>query len=216
MDAQPYGHRWRAPLVASPRRVEGWLNAGCGRSHLCSNTTTPNSASHVGTLLANACVLRVRDASRSLKIPLSRSMWTVTGCSIGAPMAARVSSSNSRPCSSRCLMVCVRESPSGTRKGGRPGRPQRMAVGASDHLRVGPPAVGAPAHRLSPRAGMDLRDSLTPQGLLTSAAGVSETMKRLWRSTIIMQPHLSPRPGGSCAVSFRSFFGQTTRTRLYL
>src|SRR5688500_6607597 len=80
-----------------------------------------------------------------------------------------------------------------------PSRPHRLAVGASDRLRVGPPAVGAPAHRLSPRAGMDLRDSLTRQGLLTSAAGVSDDEKRLWRSTI-MQPHLSPRPGGSSAV----------------
>src|SRR5215210_7198472 len=53
-----------------------------------------------------------------------------------------------------------------------PTRPHGSAVGAPDRLRVGLPAVGAPSHRLSSRAGMDLRDSLIHQVLIPPATGV--------------------------------------------
>jgi len=47
----------------------------------------------------------------------------VPACSILAPAVARISTESSRPCSSRCLTVCVKLTLSGTTKRGRPRLP---------------------------------------------------------------------------------------------
>src|SRR5947209_5690754 len=104
-------------------------------------------------------------------------------------MAVRISTPSSRPCSSRCLIVCVRETPSGTRKAGRPRRPvlTAKAVGSRDRLGVGSPAVAAPTHRLPLRTSMGLRDRLGCQGLLASSAGVSDG-----EATLAVLDHQAP------------------------
>jgi hypothetical protein len=96
-----------------------------------------------------------------------------------APIVARISTFSKRPCSSRCLMVCVsrERDPFGYDQGCSSApttRPHRFTIGFRDCLRVGSPTVATPAHRLPSRTSMGLSDRLGWQeGLRASSAGVS-------------------------------------------
>src|SRR4051794_37301186 len=98
-------------------------------------------------------------------------------------------------------MVCVRDTPSGTTKDGRPWsypRPHRLAVGSPDRLGVGLPTIAAPAYGLPPRTGMALRDRFGHQSLVTSSAGMSDNEATL--AVLDHQaPALAPSRGGDSA-----------------
>jgi hypothetical protein len=51
---------------------------------------------------------------------------TVAGSQTPSPKAARISTESSFPCSSRCLMVCVKRTSGGTTNAGRPRCPVRI------------------------------------------------------------------------------------------
>ena len=57
------------------------------------------------------------------------------------PSAARISTDNSRPCSSRCLTVCINVTVSGTTNGGRPRLPvnTRLSIGLHKHVLIAVP-----------------------------------------------------------------------------
>ena len=96
--------------------------------------------------MAKACVLRVRAPSRSRKAPPGRSTCTVPAGCTSAPRAARISTESSRPCSLRCLTVCVNVSVTGTTQRGASALPSQLplAIGSHEDALIAVPARAPP------------------------------------------------------------------------
>ena len=174
--AQPYpSHRWRAPLVAVLRRG--------GRSSQCRMFSQPVVLEHrqseqsiprPGTLgegVSLACQGRQTVPEHAIEpLDVYRRRLGRGGADGGSSLYFQ------QP----AMLVVVFDGlgegePLGNNQGRAPdpARPRRAAVDAPDRFFVGSPTVGAPPHRLSSRAGMDLRDGFLHQAPIPPATAVS-------------------------------------------
>lgn len=197
--------------TASGRRCR---RAACGRSQLCSTQATVTASSQVPTALTTAWVLRVRQASRSRHMPLSRSRCTVYGQEGASPTTTRTATRPTRP-------PALLDGPDQPHTGrGPPGRaaspagPRGLAVDLPYGCLVDRPASadqGTP-----PRPAIHARVCWTTCGAARSSSGTKPqaTMQRVGRSWL-RHPSGDPPapPRGLATGAGRCFFGQRTRRR---